>query len=62
MPGHISTETVTFSEQDGGTLVSTVSVFDSQEDRDGMLESGMEDGMRETYDRLAELLGRVTSA
>ena len=62
MPGHISTETVTFSEQDGGTLVSTVSVFDSQEDRDGMLESGMEDGMRETYDRLAELLGRATSA
>jgi uncharacterized protein YndB with AHSA1/START domain len=59
MPGHISTETVTFTEQDGGTLVSTASVFDNREDRDGMVESGMEDGMRETYDRLAELLARV---
>ena len=28
MPGHASVETVTFTEQDGGTLVSTVSVFD----------------------------------
>jgi uncharacterized protein YndB with AHSA1/START domain len=59
MPGHISTETVTFTEQDGGTLVSTVSVFDNREDRDGMVESGMEGGMRETYDRLAELLAKV---
>ena len=59
MPGHISTETVTFTEQDGGTLVSTASVFDNREDRDGMVESGMEDGMRETYDRLAELLAKV---
>jgi uncharacterized protein YndB with AHSA1/START domain len=59
MPGHISTETVTFTERDGGTQVSTVSVFDSRDDRDGMIESGMEDGMRETYDRLAELLAKV---
>ena len=62
MPGHISTETVTFAEQDGGTLVSTVSVFDNRDDRDGMVESGMEDGMRETYDRLAELLAKVRAA
>jgi len=62
MPGHISTETVTFTEQDGGTLVSTASVFDNREDRDGMFESGMEDGMRETYDRLAELLAKVRAA
>jgi uncharacterized protein YndB with AHSA1/START domain len=62
MPGHISTETVTFTEQDGGTLVSTASVFDNREDRDGMVESGMEDGMRETYDRLAELLAKVRAA
>jgi uncharacterized protein YndB with AHSA1/START domain len=56
MPGHVSVETATFTEQDGGTLISTVTVFDSQEDRDGMLQSGMEKGMRETYERLAELL------
>ena len=59
MPGHASVETVTFTEQDGGTLVSSVSVFESREDRDGMLDTGMEGGMRETYDRLAELLARV---
>lgn len=56
MPGHISVETATFTEKDGGTLVSTVTVFDSREDRDGMLQSGMEKGMRESYERLAELL------
>jgi uncharacterized protein YndB with AHSA1/START domain len=59
MPGHVAVETVTFTERDGGTLVSTVSVFDSTEDRDGMFDSGMETGMAETYDRLAELLARV---
>jgi uncharacterized protein YndB with AHSA1/START domain len=62
MPGHASVETVTFTEQDGGTLVSSVTVFENRKDRDGMLESGMEDGMRETYDRLAELLARVTAS
>lgn len=61
LPGHVSVETATFTEQDGGTLISTVTVFDSPEDRDGMLQSGMEKGMRETYDRLAELLARVTA-
>ena len=50
---------MTFTEKDGGTLVSTVSVFDNQEDRDGMLDSGMETGMREAYEQLAELLARV---
>jgi len=37
-------------------------VFDSREDRDGMLSSGMEKGMGESYDRLAELLAKVASA
>jgi len=34
----------------------TVSVFDTIEERDGMLNSGMEAGAAESYDRLAELL------
>jgi uncharacterized protein YndB with AHSA1/START domain len=62
MPGHVAVDAVTFTERDGGTLVSTVSTFDSQEDRDGMLESGMEKGMGESYDQLAELLAKVASA
>ncbi len=59
MPGHILVETVTFEEQDGKTTVSSMSLFDSVQDRDGMLESGMESGAIESWDRLAELLQRL---
>jgi uncharacterized protein YndB with AHSA1/START domain len=56
MPGHISVETLTLVEQDGKTTYTSTSVFDSVEDRDGMLQSGMEEGASETMDRLAEYL------
>jgi uncharacterized protein YndB with AHSA1/START domain len=56
VPGHVSLETVTFEERDGATLVTVLSVFQSVADRDGMLGSGMEDGLAESFDRLAELL------
>jgi uncharacterized protein YndB with AHSA1/START domain len=66
MPGHVSVETMTLVERDGKTTLTTRSVFNSVEDRDGVLRSGMEAGVRETYDRLAEYLesmasGRATS-
>jgi len=57
MPGHVMLETVTFEEHDGKTKLTDTSVFDTVEDRDGMLESGMEEGAAETMDRLAEILG-----
>ena len=57
LPGHISTETVTFVERDGKTTLINRVEFASVEDRDGMLRSGMEKGATETMDRLAELLG-----
>jgi uncharacterized protein YndB with AHSA1/START domain len=56
MPGHVSMETLTLEEHDGRTLARTVSVFQSVEDRDGMIASGMERGVNESYERLAELL------
>ena len=56
MPGHVSVDTLTLEEQDGKTTLTSTSVFDSVEDRDGMLESGMESGAAETYDRLDEYL------
>jgi uncharacterized protein YndB with AHSA1/START domain len=56
MPGHVSVETLTLEEQGGKTTVTATSVHDSQEDRDGMLQSGMEEGAAETYDRLDEYL------
>lgn len=59
MPGHIVLETITFEEHAGKTTVSTTSVFTSVKDRDGMLESGMESGAIESWDRLAELLERL---
>ena len=46
-----------FEELDGGrTRIVTVSTFESKEDRDNMLNSGMESGVREGYERLDELL------
>jgi uncharacterized protein YndB with AHSA1/START domain len=55
-PGHVSVETLTLEEQDGKTTVTANSVFDSVEARDGMLNSGMESGAVETYERLDEYL------
>lgn len=62
MPGHVSFETLTFEERDGKTLLRAVSVFTSQEDRDGMVASGMERGVVDSYERLAELLASLSAA
>jgi uncharacterized protein YndB with AHSA1/START domain len=58
LPGHVSVETMTLEAHDGKTTMTARSVFATAEDRDGMLQSGMEEGARETWDRLAELLAR----
>jgi uncharacterized protein YndB with AHSA1/START domain len=60
MPGHVSVETLTLVERDGKTTLTTRSVFETREDRDGMLQSGMEAGAAETWDRLAEYLGGMS--
>jgi uncharacterized protein YndB with AHSA1/START domain len=56
MPGHISLETLTFEDADGGTRLNITSVFQSVEDRDGMVQSGMEQGVTQGYDKLEDLL------
>jgi uncharacterized protein YndB with AHSA1/START domain len=61
LPGHVSIETATFEDLGGRTKVTTTSLFHTPEERDGMLGSGMERGMNETYARLDELLARVMS-
>jgi uncharacterized protein YndB with AHSA1/START domain len=58
-PGHVLLETVTFEEDDGKTKVTATTVFQTVEDRDGMLKSGMEDGAAESMDRLAEYLASM---
>jgi len=60
MPGHVVVDTVTLEEQDGKTKLTVTSLFQSVEDRDGMLESGMESGASESMERLAELLGAAS--
>lgn len=55
MPGHVSMETCTLEERDGKTLYTAVSVFQTVEDRDGMVQSGMEAGLRQSLDALEEL-------
>ena len=56
MPGHMLIETVTFEDQGGKTKLTVTGQFQSVEDRDGMLQSGMEEGANESYERLTELL------
>ncbi len=59
-PGHVSLETATFEEQDGKTLLRERSAFLSVEARDGMVASGMEYGVKESMERLEELLAKLT--
>ncbi|QEC49500.1 polyketide cyclase [Baekduia soli] len=58
MPGHVSVETATFEDLGDRTRVTTVSVFHTVQERDGMLGSGMASGVDETYQRLDEVLAR----
>ncbi|MBA2381893.1 MAG: SRPBCC family protein [Chloroflexi bacterium] len=58
-PGHVSLDKLTLEEQNGRTTVLTHSVYQSIEARNAMVESGMEEGMNEGYDRLEALLGRL---
>ena len=54
--GHVIVETMTLSERPGGALLTVVEQFDSLEDLEGMVQSGMEGGADESYLRLARLL------
>jgi uncharacterized protein YndB with AHSA1/START domain len=58
LPGnHELVETITLEEADGITTVTDHMRFRSKEDRDGMVDSGMESGATESMDRLEDLLG-----
>ncbi len=51
--------TVVFSEQAGTTTVTMSTVYQNAEDRDRVIEMGMEEGIRETLDRLEVELERI---
>lgn len=52
--GDPAVNTVTFTEEDGRTIMTCTTLCPSKEVRDYILGSGMEIGAAETYDRLAE--------
>jgi uncharacterized protein YndB with AHSA1/START domain len=61
MPGHVMVETMTLEDLgDGRTRLVSVSLFHTTMERDGMLGSGMEGGMNESYAALDRLLATLT--
>ena len=61
MPGHVVIETVTLEPlSDGRSRVVNTSLFHTREERDGMLKSGMEQGLNESYAALDRLLATLT--
>jgi uncharacterized protein YndB with AHSA1/START domain len=57
-PGE-SVVTTAFAEESGRTTVTMTILYVSREARDGVLKSPMEGGVRQSYDRLAEILDRA---
>src|SRR6266536_2783874 len=54
-PGE-SQVTAVFVEQEGKTTLTATVLYPSQEVRDAVIQSGMEHGAAESYDKLAEML------
>lgn len=58
--GHVILETSKFEALPGNrTRITSQSVFQSVEDRDGMVAAGMESGVVEGYERLDEILEKL---
>jgi uncharacterized protein YndB with AHSA1/START domain len=55
-PDSVSVQTLTLDEHDGKTTLTAIAAFDTVDERDGTLASGMEGGAAESMDRLDELL------
>ncbi|MDT4986642.1 MAG: hypothetical protein QOI74_736 [Micromonosporaceae bacterium] len=62
VPGRVCLEALTLEESEGRTHVRTVTSFQSPADRDAMIASGMEHGVRDSYKRLSELLVELLGA
>lgn len=57
-PNQVSLETTTFEDLGDRTRVRTRSVYTTVDNRDAMIASGMERGLRESMQRLEEVLAR----
>ncbi len=59
MPGHVIVNTIELKDLgDGRTLLTARSLFHTHEERDGMLNTGMEAGAEQSYQALDRLLAR----
>lgn len=57
MPGYVTVQTANFEDLgDGRTRVVSTSLFHTTEERDGMLNSGMEQGLEQSYTALDRML------
>jgi uncharacterized protein YndB with AHSA1/START domain len=52
-------DTTVLIEEGGKTTLTTTVLYESQEIRDGVLKSGMERGVAESYDMLADCLASI---
>jgi uncharacterized protein YndB with AHSA1/START domain len=60
MPGHVAVQTMTLEDLgDGRTKLVTLSLFHTIEDRDGMLQSNMEQGVAQSYAALDKVLAKL---
>ena len=60
MPGHVIIETIELQDLgDGRTKIVNTSLFHTQWERDGMLQSGMEGGLNESYAALDKVLAAM---
>jgi uncharacterized protein YndB with AHSA1/START domain len=62
MPGHVLVESTEFEDLGDQTRVVTTMLFHTTEERDGLLATGMEQGVNQTYARMDELLARLASS
>ncbi|WP_028649824.1 SRPBCC family protein [Nocardiopsis sp. CNT312] len=58
-PGHVLLETHRLEDQGSRTLYTARSVFQSVEDRDGMVAAGMESGTAQSLDALEEVVAAL---
>jgi uncharacterized protein YndB with AHSA1/START domain len=59
MPNHVMLNIDRFEERGSMTIYTSRSIFETREDRDGMLQTGMESGTKEVTERINELLTKL---
>jgi uncharacterized protein YndB with AHSA1/START domain len=60
MPGYVSIDTTVFEDLGHGrTKITSTSIFHTTDERDGMIGSGMEEGLAESYVALDALLAKL---